>query len=118
MKPTPNILYVDDEEINLEIFKINMHKYFKIETARSGVEGLRILEEGNTIQLVISDLRMPEMDGLEFIKTAKEKHPDIKFFIITGYEITPEIDEALETNLICQYFNKPYNVNEIISSVN
>jgi len=57
------------------------------------------------------------MNGIEFIKKAKEKFPDKKFFILTGFEITEEILNALETGLILRYFSKPFNLNEIDSAI-
>jgi len=118
MKTNKNILYVDDEKINLEIFKINLHRFFQIETAQSGTEGLEILDKHQNINLVISDMRMPEMDGLEFIKQAKEKHPNIQFYIMTGYDVTPDIKDALDSKLIEKHFSKPYDVSNLLTSIN
>jgi len=62
-------------------------------------------------------IKVQAMNGFEFIKKAKEKFPDKKFFILTGFEITEEILNALETGLILRYFSKPFNLNEIDSAI-
>lgn len=112
------ILYVDDEEINLMLFDINFKKNFNIITALSAKQGLKILEEHSKVSVVISDMRMPEIDGIEFITIAKAKFPAIRYFILTGYDINKEISSALDSGLIDAYFKKPFNTVEIVSSIN
>ncbi len=112
------ILYVDDEPINLRLFATNLKRDFRVLTAGSAISGLEILNKNPEISVVVSDMRMPSMNGLDFIKTAREKHPDIKYFILTGFDITKEIAEALKSKLILEYFSKPFKTNEIIDAIN
>jgi response regulator RpfG family c-di-GMP phosphodiesterase len=107
------IMYVDDEKLNLKLFELNFNKRYEVITAESGISALNLLEELIGIVIVISDMKMPIMTGLEFIKKAKLKYPDIKFYILTGYDISDEIQEALDNKLILKYFRKPFNFNEI-----
>jgi YesN/AraC family two-component response regulator len=58
-------------------------------------------------------MKMPKMNGIEFIKKAKEKYSAVKFYILTGFEITEEIQHALVNGLIMKYFRKPYDLNDI-----
>jgi response regulator RpfG family c-di-GMP phosphodiesterase len=111
------VLYVDDEPINLKLFELNFKNTFSVTTALSGFEGLEILKSNPDISVVVSDMRMPKMDGLEFISKAKVDFPHIVFFILTGFEITDEISQALNSNLINKYFRKPFNFREIESSI-
>ncbi len=111
------VLYVDDEPINLKLFELNFKNTFNVTTALSGFEGLEILKSNPDISVVVSDMRMPKMDGLEFISKAKVDFPHIVFFILTGFEITDEISQALNSNLINKYFRKPFNFREIESSI-
>ena len=111
------LLYVDDEPINLMLFKTMLRKKYDIVTADSGFSGLEELLINTDIRIVISDMKMPGMNGLEFIKKAKEKFPHVIFCILTGYEITDEIMLALESNLIYQYFQKPFKVIEIENAI-
>jgi len=70
------ILYVDDEEPNLYLFKYNFSKYFEVFTANRGSEALEVLNEQHDIKVVISDMKMPLMSGIEFIK--KNKRPTVQ----------------------------------------
>ena len=97
------ILYVDDEEANLFIFKAHFRRKYHILTAPSGIAALDILEKYyNEIAIVISDMRMPVLNGLEFVTRAKEKYSDITYFILTGFDQNDKIDTAVENNLIAQ----------------
>lgn len=111
------ILYVDDEPINLKLFELNFRSKYNILTASDGFEGLEILKNTSNIPIVISDMRMPGMNGLEFIAIAKQLFPSIIFYILTGYDITDEINEAINSNLIDKYFRKPFNFKEIDSAI-
>lgn len=118
MKKQLNILYVDDEQLNLELFTIVFNSKFRIITATSGQEGLQKLDEHEDISVVISDMRMPEMNGIEFIRNAKKKFTNLFYFILTGFEINEEIAEALKNKLIDRYFKKPFNSKEIEQTIN
>ena len=117
MKKKITILYVDDEPINIMLFKQMFEKKYTVHSAESGFDGLKMLEITSGIEVIISDMRMPGMNGLEFIKKAKAKYPEILFYILTGYSITPEIQESLEIGLISRYFQKPFNLLEIDSAI-
>lgn len=111
------ILYIDDEIINLEIFKYHFGKTNTLLTALNATEGLTILEQNNSIQMVVSDMRMPGLNGLEFVAVAKEKYPHIHFYILTGFDLTPTIEEAIKNELIVQYFEKPLNISQINKAI-
>ncbi len=113
MKPKLKLLYVDDEEINLKLFEIILSEEFEVLTASNGFIGLELLDQNPDTQVVISDMKMPRMSGLEFIKQAQIMHPSKKYYILTGYDITDEIKEAIRTSLIQNYFSKPFNLSEL-----
>ena len=103
------ILYVDDEEVNLFLFKKNFEGDYPVFVAHSGVLALEILEEQkDKIVVVISDFRMPRMNGIQFINEARKRHDKIIYFMLTGYGQNQEITEALENNIIYECFNKPF----------
>ena len=113
MSAKKTILYVDDEEINLYLFERSFENDFDIIPASSGPEALEHIKTNEkNIDVVISDMRMPEMDGLEFIQLAKAQL-EIPYYILTGYEFNPELEEALDNNLIKMIFKKPYDSKQI-----
>jgi len=113
----PKILYVDDEPINLMLFEANLEKKYQIMTAENGTKGLEIISENSDIRVVVSDMKMPVMNGIEFVRRAREMSAGISYYILTGFEITAEIQQALDTGLIRRYFKKPFNINEISSEI-
>ncbi len=117
MSGRATLLYVDDEPINLQLFALYFRRKYDVKTAESGYAGLNILNKEPTISVVMSDMKMPGMSGIEFIKEAKSTFPSVYYFILTGYDITNEIALALKDKLIIKYFRKPFNVKEIESSI-
>lgn len=111
------VLYIDDEPINLELFEINFEHKYRIISCLSGHEGLEKLKQHPEINVVISDLKMPVMDGLEFVKQAKKEFPDKIYFLLTGYDISKEIIEALKDKTISKYLFKPFDLALIEKSV-
>ncbi len=67
----PKILYVDDDSINLLLFEANLEKKYTVLTANSVQSGLDILSNNPDIKVLMSDLKLPVMNGLEFIKQGK-----------------------------------------------
>lgn len=108
-----NVLYVDDEKFNLLVFKHSVSKNVNVLTALSADEGLELLDKNKGIQAVVSDMRMPFINGVDFIRMAKEKYPTINYYILTGFDINEEIDQALNDKLIIKYFNKPFDISKI-----
>ena len=103
------VLFVDDEENVLRALKRLLRRDgYRILTASSGKEGLERLAE-NEVHLVISDQRMPEMSGTEFLAKVKEKYPDVLRICLTGYTEVDAITEAINKGHIYKFFLKPWN---------
>jgi DNA-binding NtrC family response regulator len=111
------ILYVDDEQINLLLFEANLKGKFEIITAESGNDALEVIANNKNIDVVISDMKMPFMNGVEFIKKAKSELPKAGYYILTGYGMTDEIKDALDKGLILKKFDKPFEICEIINEI-
>ena len=109
----PTILFIDDEPINVMLFSLNFKKYYTVITAESGIQGLEMLKQHPEIQVVLSDMKMPGMTGIDFILEAKKEFPDVLYYIVSGYDLINEIAEAMHTNLIEDYFCKPFNIPKI-----
>ncbi len=115
-KKTSSILYVDDEESNLRIFKSSFRRHYTIFTAISGKEGLEVLEN-NAVQLVISDQKMPEMTGVEFLERVAENFPHTVRIILTAYSDTEDIMRAINKCGIFRYLVKPWNKDEMLLTI-
>jgi two-component system, response regulator, stage 0 sporulation protein F len=107
------LLYIDDEPINLLLFERVFKQKYQVLTAVSGQVGLDVLRMNPNIKAIISDMKMPGMNGIEFIKIIKHEYPDVACFILTGYSITEEISEAIDAHLVVRYFKKPFDIDEI-----
>ena len=115
-KKPSSILYVDDEESNLRIFKSSFRRHYTIFTAVSGKEGLEILSK-NDIQLVISDQKMPQMTGVEFLEKVTENFPNTVRIILTAYSDTEDIMRAINKCGIFRYLVKPWNKDEMLLTI-
>jgi two-component system response regulator (stage 0 sporulation protein F) len=112
------ILYVDDEQINIIVFEGIFRKKYKVITAISPFEGLDKLKyHKDDIIVVISDMKMPGMNGIEFIRKAREQFDNIAYFILSGFDFNDEIMEALDKKLIYKFLRKPFDFDEIITSI-
>jgi response regulator RpfG family c-di-GMP phosphodiesterase len=117
MDDKKSILYVDDEHINLKVFELSFKKNFLIHTAPQASKGLEILDEHPDISVVITDMKMPGMNGVEFVREAKKKHPDVYYLILTGFGMNEEIEAAMNEGYIEKYFQKPFNKPQIQATI-
>jgi two-component system NtrC family sensor kinase len=108
------ILCVDDEKNVLRsIERIFIDDDYEILTANSGEEGLRILENHGPCQVVISDYRMPAMDGVAFLKEVYQRWPDTVRIVLSGYADTAAIVSAINDGHIYKFIPKPWNDSEL-----
>lgn len=107
-----SLLYVDDEATNLRVFKSNFRKYFKVFTTTNPLEGIEILKE-NDIQVIVTDQRMPEMTGTEFLEKILPDHPDVIKIILTGFTDIEAIKDGINRCGIYKYITKPWNFEEM-----
>ena len=103
------VLCVDDEENILHSLKRLLRKEgYRLLTATSGAKGLKVLKE-NDVHLVISDQRMPEMSGTEFLAKVKENYPDVIRIVLTGYTEVDSITASINKGHIYKFILKPWN---------
>ena len=106
------ILYVDDEPYALETLQRQFKHEFTILTASSGVKGLEILAERN-VALVLSDQRMPDMVGTQFLATVRTEHPEAVRMLLTAYSDLESVVDAINLGNVCRYLTKPYDEREV-----
>lgn len=106
------ILIVDDNP-NMSSLLSEMLEVFDYESMRAG-DGLEAIEqvEQNKFALVITDMRMPRMSGLDLLQKLKEKNPDLPVVIISGYALDEEGNSVL-TSLADGFLNKPFKMSDI-----
>jgi len=110
-KETYNILYVDDEENNLNSFRAALRRDYNVFTALSGEEGMEILAK-NDIHVVVTDQRMPHMTGVQFLQRIPGDQDNIRI-ILTGFTDMESIIEAINTGKIYRYIKKPWDKDEL-----
>jgi len=113
----PKILYVDDEAINLELLQLTFMNEFTVITAESALEGLKLLDLYPEIHVILSDLKMPVMNGLEFIKQVKQSYPDKMCMLLTGFLESEVLLEGFNQELIFRYLMKPWNKEELVATI-
>ncbi|NOY65598.1 MAG: response regulator [Nitrospirae bacterium] len=108
------ILCIDDERNVLRSLKrVFLEDDYEILTAESGKEGLEILKSEQPVQIVISDYRMPGMNGVDFLKAVYENWPDTVRIVLSGYADTASVVEAINEGQIYKFIPKPWNDNDL-----
>jgi two-component system NtrC family sensor kinase len=108
------ILCVDDEANVLKSLKrLFLDEDYEILTAESGQEGLAILEQHQPVQVVISDYRMPEMDGVAFFKQVHARWPNTVRIVLSGYADTAAVVAAINEGQVYKFIPKPWNDDEL-----
>lgn len=106
------ILVVDDEERMRNLLKkVLMRQYFYVDTASNGIAALRKVEE-HPFDIIIADVRMPEMNGMEVLAAVKKTRPDIYMIIMTAFGSIDSAVEAMKKGAY-DYITKPFKMSEI-----
>ncbi len=105
--PQPRVLCVDDEPLILEGLESNLAWHYEVQTAVSGAEGLDSIRRNGPFALVISDMRMPGMDGATFLREVRKEAPDTTRILLTGYADIEAAMEAVNKGNIFRFLSKP-----------
>ena len=110
------ILVIDDEDIvRLSCSRTLVPEGYELKMAKNGPEGLQMLEE-DTFDLVLTDLKMPNMDGIEVLANIKEKWPATDVVIVTGYQTVETAVKAIKLGAF-DYIEKPFTPVTLIATV-
>lgn len=107
------ILVVDDEPDNLDLLYRTFRRDFNVLKADSGVNALQLLEEEGEVAVIISDQRMPEMKGTEFLSRTLPQFPDTVRIILTGFTDIEDLAEAINAGQVFKYITKPWESGEL-----
>jgi two-component system, NtrC family, sensor kinase len=111
------LLIVDDEPNVLKsVRRLLIDTDYKVLSADSGESALELFNT-DKIQLVISDYRMPGMNGVEFLNKVREKHPDTIRIILSGYADAAAMLDAINDGQVYRFITKPWNDQELLTSI-
>lgn len=110
------ILYIDDEVHNLQAFRANFRRDFKVLTAESGPEGLEIVRS-EELNIILTDQRMPEMTGIEFLVEVQKINPEPMRILITGYSDINAVIDAINRGQVYRYLNKPWHYEDLKATI-
>jgi len=111
-----NILFIDDEENNLISFRAVFRMKYTVLTATDAAEAMRILDT-EPVEIIITDQRMPNVTGTEFLEKVLEKYPDPMRILLTGYSDIAAVIEAVNRGKIFHYLTKPWNEDLLDSTI-
>lgn len=117
MSTYPSLLCVDDDPDILSAMKRQLHMKYKVFTANDGVEGLSVLSDNKHISVVISDMRMPKMNGATFLTKVKERSPHTVRILLTGQSDIDAAIDAINDGEIFRFLMKPCEQNELLETI-
>ena len=112
------ILIIDDDEAMCMLLEKLLHKNYAVTTKQNGMEAMYWLVGGRIPDLIITDLDMPNLDGVEFLKNLKKSgfYKDVPVIVITGYHNKEQKMECMKHGAY-EYFAKPFNPKDLMFSV-
>lgn len=109
----PKMLVVDDEPDNLDLLYRTFRRNFNVFKAESGIQALEVLQAEGEVAVIISDQRMPEMKGTEFLSKTVPEFPNTVRIILTGFTDIEDLVEAINSGQVYKYITKPWDPNEL-----
>jgi len=111
------ILFVDDDPNILAAFQRQLRKYFQVYTALGGNEGLKAVEGRDPFAVIVSDLRMPGMDGIQFLSRVRQTAPDSVRMMLTGNADLPTAISAVNEGNIFRFMTKPCEQQDLLKAL-
>ena len=112
-----NVLFVDDELNVLNAYKRALRRQFRFDTACSGREALEMLDNGKGYAVIVSDMRMPEMNGVELLSQFRKRSPDTVRIMLTGNSDQKTAVDAVNEGDIFRFLNKPCSPQALASAI-
>ncbi len=112
------VLFVDDEESILRGIKLNLGRTFQVTVANGPHEAIEIINEQGHFPVVVSDMRMPKMDGATLLLKIKESNPDTMCILLTGHaDFEFGGAEALQSGSLFKILNKPCSPDKLKATI-
>ncbi len=109
----PRLLVVDDEPDNLDLLYRTFRREYQVLRAESGRKALEVLEDDGEVAVIISDQRMPDMSGTEFLSKTVPDFPDTVRIILTGFTDVTDLVQAINNGQVYRYITKPWEPNTL-----
>ncbi|MES9854020.1 MAG: HD domain-containing phosphohydrolase [Candidatus Thiodiazotropha sp. L084R] len=116
-KPPEKILMVDDDRNLLDSFRRQFRKRLNLETATSGADGVQAVRDGGPFALVVSDMQMPNMNGVEFLSKVSELSPNTVRIMLTGNANLDVAIGAVNDGHIFRFLNKPVETDTLYETI-
>lgn len=113
LNPKLKLLIVDDEPDNLDLLYRTFRRSFEVIAAKSAIEALKVLDEQGEVAIIISDQRMPEMLGTEFLSRTADRFPDTIRIVLTGYTDVEDLVDAINSGKVFKYITKPWKPQQL-----
>jgi response regulator RpfG family c-di-GMP phosphodiesterase len=114
---TDKILFVDDEPAVLDGYKRTLHREFEVDTAVGGEQGLALIRDQGPFAVVISDMRMPGMNGAQFLAQVRQRAPETVRMLLTGYTDLDAAMLAVNEGNIFRFLTKPCDKDILINAI-
>jgi len=111
------ILIVDDDEVILDSLKRNLICDYEVITKRSGYSAMVEVEQDRTFKVILSDYKMPGMNGLDFLVSAKRLSPSSRRILLTGYADLQIAIDAVNKGMVYRFLTKPCKTPQIIEII-
>jgi response regulator RpfG family c-di-GMP phosphodiesterase len=111
------VLFVDDEPNVLDAIQRTLRKHVAIQTAPSGADGLRLMREAGPFALIVSDMRMPSMNGAQFLAKVREQEPDTVRMILSGQADLQATIAAVNEGHIYRFLSKPCPPEQLLVAI-
>lgn len=111
------LMIVDDESDNLDLLDRTFRRSFAVYRANSALEALQLLDEAGEMAVIISDQRMPRMNGTEFLSKTVDRFPDTVRILLTGYSDVQDLVGAINCSKVFKYITKPWDPEELRQTV-
>lgn len=111
------IILVDDEKNFLNALQRSLAEQYQVTTATSGLEAIALVKENGPFAVIISDLKMPGMDGIDLLARMKELAPNTARIMLTGYPQQKILRDAIDQGLIYQFLTKPTSFQELNKAI-
>lgn len=116
MNDKPTVLLVDDEERVLRSLSLLFRPHFQVLTTTNGYEAERLVRE-RRVHVIVSDQRMPIMEGIEVLRRVRRASPHTQRLLLTGYADLQAVIDSINDGEVFRYLNKPWQMHEMLHAV-